>query len=172
MSRRPAQSTRNFFASGKPQALGFWSCGEAVSEQAACLGVRTPPLAPHGRLHSAGLEQASRRGSHHVRRSRGTDTRDPAALGGGVGDSGAEATTGHGRAWAERAGPGSPWFRGVRHKRYSLTARAQDQRKEEPELTPHALPWWAEPLLERNNGIAPPVGEGKGCHFESSPLGS
>lgn len=46
MSRRPAQSTRNFFASGKPQALGFWSCGEAGSEQAACLGVRPPRPCP------------------------------------------------------------------------------------------------------------------------------
>lgn len=119
-------------------------------------------------------EQASRRGSHHVRRSRGTGTGTlPAALRRGEGDSGAEARTGHGRAWGGRAGPGSPWFRGVRHKRYFPHSSRPGREGREAGSDATRSTVGAEPLPGRYNGVAPPGGrgEGKECHFESSPSG-
>lgn len=152
--------------------LGLWRGCVRISRWPG--GPAHPSPCPAWTASSAGREQASRRGSHHVRRSRGTGTGTlPAALRRGEGDSGAEARTGHGRAWGGRAGPGSPWFRGVRHKRYFPHSSRPGPEGREAGSDATRSTVGAEPLPGRYNGVAPPGGrgEGKECHFESSPSG-
>lgn len=82
------------------------------------------------------------------------------------GGGGQQRAAGDGRSRAGTMGRDSPWFRGVRHTRYPLTARARDRRDERAEVTPHALPQGAEPRQTRFTSRHRPQGDGRGQHFE------
>ena len=81
------------------------------------------------------------------------------------GGGGQQRAAGDGRSRAGTMGRDSPWFRGVRHTRYPLTARARDRRDERAEVTPHALPQGAEPRQPRFTSGHRPHGGWEGAAF-------
>ena len=115
---------------------------------------------PHPRArrrpHAAACAMCS---GPRVQAQRCWDT-DGAADGGGQ-----QRAAGDGRSRAGTMGRDSPWFRGVRHTRYPLTARARDRRDERPEVTPHALPQGAEPRQARFTSRHRPHGGWEGAAF-------